>query len=336
MKKANVAIFVPNIGCPHKCSFCDQTEIAGQESAPTAEEVEKTAKKALSELGEKAKDAEIAFFGGSFTAIEPEYMLSLLNAAYPFVGSGGFKGIRISTRPDAVDANMLMTLKRYGVTAIELGAQSMNERVLKLNYRGHTRHDVEAASKLIRGYGIELGLQMMTGLYGSSAEADIMTAHAIAELMPTTVRIYPTIVIKNTMLSRLFDDGRYVPPSLEETVLLCAKLLLFFRERNIQVIRLGLHASPSIEKNYCAGPWHPAFRELCESVIYREKAEKALKILEAASGEAILYVPCGSVSKLSGQHRKNIIELEKIFNMRLKIRERDLPEYTVEAEKASQ
>lgn len=331
MKNANVAIFVPNLGCPHACSFCDQRKIAGQETIPTPQFVEDTARRALKDLGDDAKDAEIAFFGGSFTAIEPALMNSLLEAVAPFVGKGGFKGIRISTRPDAIDDKILTTLKRSGVTAIELGAQSMDARVLELNHRGHTPNDVITASKLIHSYGFELGLQMMTGLYGSSAETDRNTARAIASLCPKTVRVYPTIVLEGTLLARLYHEGVYNPPSLDESVELCAQLLLFFRSKDIKVIRLGLHAMPSIEQNYAAGPWHPAFRELCESVIYRKKASESLEKLNGGKN-AVLFVAPREISKLAGQHRKNILELERRFNMRLKIRGKQLPEYTVEAE----
>jgi histone acetyltransferase (RNA polymerase elongator complex component) len=331
MKKANVALFVPNLGCPHACSFCDQREIAGQSSIPTPHDVEETARRALSQLGESAKDAEIAFFGGSFTAIEPKLMRSLLEAASPFTGNGGFKGIRISTRPDAVDANILMTLRQAGVTAIELGAQSMNARVLAMNRRGHTPGDVKTASALIRSYGFELGLQMMTGLYGSSSETDEATAREIASLCPRTVRVYPTIVLEGTQLARLYREGAYKPPELDESVSLCARLLGFFHKQRIAVIRLGLHATLSIEDNYVAGPWHPAFRELCENVIYLKKARQALEGLRGECRQAVLFVGPREISKLAGQHRKNLLTLEDDFQMKLKIRGRDLPEYTVEA-----
>jgi histone acetyltransferase (RNA polymerase elongator complex component) len=335
MKKANVAIFVPHLGCPHACSFCNQREIAGQEAIPTPHDVAATAEAALELLGENAKDSEIAFFGGSFTAVDPALMISLLEAAHPFIGGKGFKGIRLSTRPDAIDANILMTLKKYGVTAIELGAQSMNPRVLALNRRGHTPHDVETACALIHAYGFELGLQMMTGLYGASVNDDIETAHKLATLLPQTVRIYPTIVIENTQLASLYRDGEYTPPSIDETVELCAELLEFFYEKQIAVIRLGLHAMPSLEQNYVAGPWHPAFCELCESVIYRKKAENALENL-TVSGEiprrVTFFVNPREISKLAGQHRKNLTELEGQFHTEIKIRGRELPVYTVEAQ----
>lgn len=338
MKNANIALFVPNLGCPHCCSFCDQRKIAGQEKIPSPAEVERTAREALEYLGDDAQRTEIAFFGGSFTAIEPKLMLGLLDAAFPFTGKGGFRGIRLSTRPDAIDANVLCKLKKRGVTSIELGAQSMDARVLALNDRGHTPRDVESASALIAAYGFELGLQMMTGLYGSSAEIDRMTARAIAGLHPKTVRIYPTVVLEGTLLADLFRSDLYNPPGLEESAELCAELLEFFTSRDIRVIRLGLHAAPGIEDNYVAGPWHPAFRELCEGKIYLSRARKALeKLLEKkpdAQGnpeDVALFVAPREVSKLSGQHRCNILELEKEFSLRLKIRTKELEEFAVEA-----
>jgi histone acetyltransferase (RNA polymerase elongator complex component) len=282
-------------------------------------------------MGENAKNAEIAFFGGSFTAIERTLMVSLLEAAYPFTQNGGFKGIRLSTRPDAIDDEILSILKHYNVKAIELGAQSMDDGVLSLNRRGHSADDIVAASKLIKEWGFELGLQMMTGLYGSTEEKDIETAKKIAALEPKTVRIYPTITLEGTALCEYFKKGLYTPPSLEASVQLCAKLLMFFEEKNIAVIRLGLHAMPSIEKNYAAGPWHPAFRELCQSVIYFDKAHKEFEsAYKNGTDEVVLFVANGEVSKLCGQHRKNLIALEKEFNVNIKIREKEMPKYCVE------
>ena len=166
MKHANVSIFVPHNGCPHQCSFCSQRSITGQQSQPTPEDVRRTLDQAVRDLGERIHESEIAFFGGSFTAIDRRYMISLLDTAYQYVKQYNFTGIRLSTRPDAVDAEVLRLLRDYGVTSIELGAQSMDDRILGLNGRGHTSRDVEEASALIQEFGFSLGLQMMTGLYG--------------------------------------------------------------------------------------------------------------------------------------------------------------------------
>ncbi len=277
----------------------------------SAADVDLAVQTAIRSLGDRTREAEIAFFGGSFTAIEQSYMLSLLEAAYKYVKSGTFYGIRLSTRPDAVDREILGLLRDYGVTSVELGAQSMDDDVLTLNRRGHTADDVIRASHLIREYGFSLGLQMMTSLYGSSDEKDIRTAEKIAQLAPDTVRIYPTVVMKNTRLDELFSLGEYRPKNAEESVGLCAYLLRFFDDKGIDVIRLGLHDSPSLRESMTGGAFHPAFRELCES---RIMLENALEIIKAGrlSGEVAFYVSPRSVSRFVGQKRSNINELAKL------------------------
>lgn len=312
MRHANVALFIPNNGCPHACTFCSQRSITGRAAQPGPGDVRAAAEKALRSLGADAKSAELAFFGGSFTAVERGYMLSLLEAAAPYVGSGAFAGIRISTRPDAVDAEILSILRRYGVTAVELGAQSMDDRVLALNGRGHTARQVERASELIRSGGFSLGLQMMTGLYGDTAEGAQKTAERLAALEPDCVRVYPTIVLKGTALGGLFLNGDYCPPGLEETVDLCAGLLDFFECRAIPVIRLGLHASPELERDMLAGPWHPAFRELCESRRMLRRMTAFLSADGTAKGEIAVRVNPKSVSAAVGQKKCNLRALSAL------------------------
>lgn len=306
MSKAhsNISIFVPHIGCPNKCSFCNQRYITGACWAPGAKDVEKAVAAAKGSKNFDSKTAEIAFFGGSFTAINRNYMTALLKAAEQFVNDGTVKGIRISTRPDAIDDDILTLLKEHGVTSIELGAQSMNDRVLRMNNRGHTSGDVERASRLIRGYGFELGLQMMTGLYGDSDNSAIKTAERLIALQPDTVRIYPTIVLKDTDLAALYADNIYKPQTLDGAVSLASKLYKMFTENGIRVIRLGLH---SIEENaYIAGPWHPAFSELCQSQIMLTGVLSGLQ----EKGKYNIKVAKSAVSKMTGQGRKNIIFLK--------------------------
>ena len=232
MKHSNISLFVPHAGCPNQCSFCNQKTISGSVKELTREEVRATLLEAK-KSNLSSPNTEIAFFGGSFTAIKRDYMLSLLEEAKPFLDDGTFSGIRISTRPDAIDREVLSVLKEYGVTAIELGAQSTNDEVLLFNRRGHTKEDIINASLLIKEYDFSLGLQMMTGLYKSTDERDIETAKDIISLSPDTVRIYPTIVLENTRLAELLKSGEYISPTLEATVSLCAKLLEMFNENNI-------------------------------------------------------------------------------------------------------
>lgn len=300
---ANVSIFVPHNGCPNKCSFCDQRHITGCVSQPTANDVKNTLKIALSSLKEKSYNAEIAFFGGSFTAIDRAYMIELLESTKSYIDK--FKGIRISTRPDAIDDEILKILKSYNVTSIELGAQSMVAEVLKANERGHTAEDIYRTSELIKSYGFSLGLQMMTGLFRSSDELDLYTAQEFIKLNPKTVRIYPTVVLENTTLAELFRRGDYNPPNAEEATKLCAKIILMFENAGINVIRVGLHDSESLKYNMIGGAFHPAFRELCEAEIYFDKILNEIKAQNISSGEVYIYVPKSDLSKAIGQKSSN-------------------------------
>ncbi len=261
-----------------------------------------TIESALNSLKENSSDAEIAFFGGSFTAIDRAYMRSLLDATVPYIDR--FLGIRVSTRPDAIDDEALSLLRYYHVTSVELGAQSMDDTVLSLNDRGHTADDVRRSSSLIRSYGMELGLQMMTGLYGSTALSDIETAQKLIALSPDTVRIYPTIVMRYTRLCEMYERGLYSPPPLDSAVQLCAHLMTMFSNAHIRVIRVGLHDTAELRRDMVAGPYHPAFRELCES---RMMLVTLLSLLNGRErGSYTVAVHPRDVSKLIGHKRQNL------------------------------
>lgn len=318
MKNANVALFIPNKGCRNECSFCNQKSITGQVFQPDADDVRKAVRVARSSLKEESRNAEIAFFGGSFTAIERKYMLSLLRAAYPFVESGEFKGIRISTRPDYIDDETLRLLKELGVSAIELGAQSMDDEVLNANRRGHTREDVVRAAGLVKKWGFSLGLQMMTGLYKTTVQKDYQTAQSFVKLVPDTVRIYPTVVIRGTELGELYERGEYMPFSVEETVEICSRLLKLFEDNGIKVIRLGLHASKQLEKDYIAGSYHPALHELCRSAMMLDSVREKLRRSQFNPCIDIL-VNEKDISKIIGHGRKNIAAIKDMgYDARIK------------------
>ena len=234
------------------------------------------------------------------------------NVTYKYVENGSFKGIRCSTRPDAIDDEICRILKLYGVTAVELGAQSMSDEVLRLNRRGHTSQDVINASEMLKSYGFELGLQMMTGLYGSTDEDSIETAKNIIALKPATVRIYPTVVLENTELAELYKSGKYQPETVDSAAELCAKLLLMFNEADITVIRTGLHSGGGVEGEYLAGAYHPAFKELCEGKIYINKAIEYIKENKIPQGKIIIHVARDAISKMTGQKRCNILKLKEM------------------------
>lgn len=242
-------------------------------------------------------------------------MISLLEAAKPYINK--FKGIRLSTRPDYINDEILILLKNYNVTTIELGAQSLDNSVLIANNRGHSSEDVINSSVLIKNYGFNLGLQMMTGLYKSDYNKDLYTANEFIKLNPDCVRIYPTVIMKNTQLERLYNLGKYIPYTLEQSVDLGATLIELFYKNNIDVIRVGLHFSDSLKKNDVAGIYHPAFKELCENKLLLRNIIDSLKTTDKK--ENIVYVNPKSLSKAIGQNKINIKKLNELgYNIRFK------------------
>ncbi len=311
MKRGNVSIFVPHIGCPHMCSFCDQRTISGAKTAPTPEYTEKVCSEALQHFKSCNMTGEIAFFGGSFTAIPKDYMLSLLNAAKKYVDYEHITGIRLSTRPDAIDNEILDILSTNCVTSIELGVQSMDETVLLLNGRGHTAQDVYNATRLIREYPykFKLGHQIMPGLYGDTPDGAIKTAEKIVKLRPDEARIYPTVVIEGTKLAELYHSGKYKPLDLDTAVKVCAEILKMFSSAGINVIRVGLHDSEELKEKFAAGPYHPAMREKCESYIMYTEVTAALE--GRKKGETEIIISPKDRSRFVGQKRENLIKWDK-------------------------
>lgn len=306
MKRTNISIFIPHIGCPHRCSFCDQKSISGAAHAPSPQEVTELLDGQAQHLSDRGMTAEIAFFGGSFTAIPRDYMVSLLECARAAVEhyQGVYSGIRCSTRPDCIDEEITGMLKEYGMTAVELGAQSMCDEVLEANERGHSAEDVRRASRLIRESGISLGLQMMTGLYKDTEDAVRLTCREFIALKPDTVRIYPTVILKGTRLGALYERGEYHSFGFEQTVDLCAELLGEFDRAGIRVIRMGLHASENVERDMLGGVYHPAFREIVESRMFLNDMKERLLPLE--KGSYTIFTDRRNISKAVGQKRCNI------------------------------
>ena len=310
MSHSNIAIFIPHLGCPNNCSFCDQKAISGEIKKVTPEDVDAILREAFTHNLD-CGDTEIAFFGGSFTCLPTEEMMGFLKAAYPYVKEEKAKGIRISTRPDGITRDVLEILRHYGVTSIELGAQSLDDEVLRLNRRGHTGEDVRRAAFLIKEYGFSLGLQIMTGLYGDHKESLYKTARGVILIKPDTVRIYPTVVIEGTYLDKLRINGDFSPVSVEESSEICAELMKMFDKNGIKIIRVGLHASETLEGKITGGAYHPAFREICESIIKRDFLLKEFEKYEKGS-EVTVYVPKNEVSVTVGHKKSNIIWAEKL------------------------
>lgn len=309
MKTYNIPIFVPHRGCPFDCVFCNQRRITGKNASVTADDAHEIIENALKTLPRTDCTIEAAFFGGSFTGIPIEEQSALLAAAKEFSDAGRIHGIRLSTRPDYINTEILENLQKYGVTTIELGVQSMDNEVLKASNRGHTAEQVEAAVRLIRQYPFKLGLQMMTGLPSDTDKKSMETAKKLIALKPNIVRIYPTLVIKDTCLEDMYFDGEYKPQTVDEAVNLCKKLLVMFEKENITVIRIGLQSTDEIceHGSVTAGPVHSSFRELVESSIYLDILKEKLKNVKKAE----VFVNPKEISKAVGNRRRNILALKK-------------------------
>jgi len=317
-KHINIPIFIPHLACPNDCVFCNQKRIAATEKAPTPNEVHTIISEAIKTLSLSGEQCEIAFFGGSFTGIDKELMKQYLDVASDF---GEYvSGIRFSTRPDYITPEVMRILSNYPIKTIELGMQSMNDLVLEKCNRGHNSSSCVNAVKLIKEAGYNVILQMMTGLPGDTMQGCIETANEAIRLEPDGVRIYPCIVVKGTKLEEMYYNGQYVPMPLEDSVELCAKLLLLYEANNIPVIRLGLFSEQSFTDNaIVAGPYHPSFRELCESKIYLDLISKYIE-KNSLKGDLIIHVSKGNLSMAIGQHKSNIECLKNKYNIgRIKI-----------------
>lgn len=312
-----IPIFVPHKGCPHDCIFCNQKKITGQLGEVTADEVREKIEEYLATIPAEGSHIEIAFFGGSFTAIPMEYQRELLEAAYPYYRAGRVKTIRVSTRPDCIDRDIVENLKKYGVGIVELGVQSMDEEVLRISNRGHSAEDVVKASELLKEYGFILGVQMMIGLPGDTEEKDMETARRLVSLKPDIARIYPALVIKNTYMEDMFLRGEYKPLTVDEAARISKKLLIIFEGSGVNVIRIGLQPTENIEKDkdVVAGPFHPSMRQLVESLVYRDMLELLLDKTEPGEKEFTVKVNPVNVSELIGNRKSNLNYIKERFSL---------------------
>lgn len=330
MRRTNLSVFIPHAGCPHRCSFCDQRTIAGSACPPSPEEVAVLLTEQQPRLAQSGTAAQIAFFGGSFTAVERGYMTALLETAAAFVRRfpDQYNGIRCSTRPDAINPEIVAILKSYGVFAVELGAQSMSDEVLRENRRGHTAEQVARAAALLKESGFSLGLQMMTGLYRDTRERCLETARAFIGMKCDAVRIYPTVIFRDTYLGELYERGVFQSFGFDETLDLCAELLSLFNQAGIPVIRLGLHASPQVEQKRIGGVYHPALRELAESRACYKKLKEEMEKLGAR--RFFVRADRRMFSRIVGQNRENREKLGQL-GFTFKLREENGTPFRVEA-----
>ena len=280
-RHVNIPIFIPHLGCPNQCVFCNQRTITGKNEF-RIEAVSETVECALRTIPEDT-ETEIAFFGGSFTGIDFNFMCELLKIAYSYIQSGRVSSIRCSTRPDYINEKILSTLKKYGVRVIELGLQSTSDKVLALTKRAHSFEAEERACKMVVDAGFELVGQMMIGLPGSTLELEEATARFIANVGAKGARIYPTVVFRGTELCEMTENGTYTPLSLEDAITRSARVFKIFRDAQIPVIRIGLCAAENLSapNSYFAGPNHAALGELVENEFYYELIKKKTEEIQS-------------------------------------------------------
>ena len=328
-KHCIIPIFVPHLGCPNDCIFCNQKSISGQKNEMTKEKAKEIIENYLKSIRKEKENVkiEIAFFGGSFTAIREEKQEELLKVAYEYVKSKEVDSIRISTRPDAINKEILKRLKKYGVKTIELGVQSANNYILNRINRGHTFEDVKKASKMIRWYGFKLGHQMMVGLPESTRLDEINTAKQLIKLKPKMVRIYPTLVIKNTKLEKEYEEGKYKPLSVVQTVEVCKDLVRMFTDKKIDVIRIGLQTTDEISKpgsknsEVVAGPFHPALRQLVESAMWYDAIVGKIKKLNVKVKEVEVTVNPVDSNNVIGHKKENVLKLKDTYDVDLVLKQ---------------
>ena len=316
-KHFNIPIFIPELACPNRCVFCNLFRISGAIKQPNDEEIIQTIDSHLASINRKSGDKyiEIAFFGGNFTGIPREQQEHYLNLVQPYLKSNAVKGIRISTRPDYINDDIIEMLCNYGVIMIELGVQSMDADVLKMSGRGYEAKEVYRAVALIKERGIDFGLQMMIGLPGDTLEKSKYTTQQIIALAPNITRIYPTVVIRDTELENQYNQGVYKPLSLEEAVQWTKELYLMFEAANINVIRTGLHPSEDLTNgnSMLAGPFHISFKELVMTQIWKELFNDHFSSYNSPSSDIIITVPSSEINFAIGYGAVNKKGLQQKF-----------------------
>lgn len=309
MKSLIVPFFISHKGCPHLCVFCNQAKIAGSGGdLPAAGEI--LDRIAAYRASGRRKSVEVAFYGGTFTSLPRPVLERLLLPLQPLVARGEVDSIRVSTRPDSVDAEIVEFLVRMGVRTVELGVQSMDDDVLALSGRGHTAAHTAEACRTLQAAGVAVGMQLMPGLPGDSEEKSLESLNGCLALRPVFLRIYPTLVIVGTKLATLYETGRYTHLSLDEAVRLCKIMLHEALAAEVKVIRIGLQSTRELEASgtILAGPYHPAFRQLVESALCYDLLSRLTGDIPAKETVTIVCAP-SRVSDITGQRQGNLKRL---------------------------
>ena len=314
-----IPIFLPHSGCPHRCVFCDQSTITGQKTAlPGPEQIRREIRTFLSYKKGARAPVQISFYGGNFLGQPEKSVRRQLDIASEFIASTDVDTIRFSTRPDTIDPGRLEWLSGYRVATVEIGAQSMDDTVLKKSRRGHTARDTENAMALLKAGGYETGLQILPGLPGDTVAGTLETGRRVLALAPDIVRIYPAVVLAGSPLATWFETGRYTPPPIDAAVELTARLYRLFENGGVRVIRMGLQAAATLSPgtSVLAGPYHPAFGQLVMAKLFFDSICRVLERASECADTISIAVNPRSVSNLKGQKNRNLDLLKHRFSIR--------------------
>ena len=333
-----VPVFIPHIGCPHRCVFCNQKSITGSRNDRLSpNQIKEQISEFLGFKGDNRGRVEVAFYGGNFLGLNTSYRNSFLKQVQEFVNTGRVDSIRFSTRPDTISSTSLEELTPYSVGAVEIGLQSMDDNVLTMSQRGHSANDSSTAVEILKNRGINVGLQIMPGLPGDTLQSILKTGNRVVELKPDFVRIYPTVVIRDTTLEKWYNSGKFEPLSLYEAVDVTKRLYLLFEGEGISVIRMGLHAGSSLLEpgNIVAGPFHPAFGHLVHSAIFFDLAARKLETQNDIPNRVKLIVHPEDISKAIGFKKENVNRLTEQFGVKelCFVPDQEIPRGTVEIAK---
>jgi histone acetyltransferase (RNA polymerase elongator complex component) len=308
-------IFLPFVGCQNRCLFCNQKATAAE--IPSLSSIGESIASSLTRLFSEnnSRERQVAFYGGSFTALNRDDQILYLKEVQPLLASETIHSIRVSTRPDAMDEETLSFLKANGVKTIEIGAQSMIDEVLFLSRRGHRAEDTVSAVSRLRRWDFEIGIHLMIGLPGDTCDRFLQTLDQVIALKPDFVRVHPTLVLEGSGLEALWRAGQYFPLSLDEAVRWLKKGLLRLENSNIRVARIGLQPTRELERHLLAGPYHPALHQIIDSAIFLDMAKHLLEICPEKSEACFLCHP-KEVSNLRGQRNENIVRLRKSFGLK--------------------
>ncbi len=308
-----IPLFIAHQGCPHDCLFCNQQKIsgAGRQEMLAAGSITRTIEQWLARDNSGKNEIQVAFFGGSFTCLPAIRQQQMLAEVAPFIADGRVHSLRCSTRPDCIDKEVCQRLNQAGVTTVELGVQSMNNRVLQAARRGHDAAASRAAIRLLKERGFTVGVQLMPGLPQESCGSFLRGVKEVLALQPDLLRLYPALVIEDSALAELYHRGGYQPLSVAAAVTLCAAASKLSARAGVAVIRMGLQASASLEQSIIAGPYHPAFGELVLSRLWLQRIVGKLRALPR-QGSAVITVSHHDISAVIGINKENRKRLDKL------------------------